>query len=101
MRLLTNHRVFARPSTIEEAVDFCRQVGDAPATVSLTSGARRWAIFLDLATSLGLRGNDIPDALLAATALDLRATLATFDRAFRRFPGLALVTPADPVEPRG
>lgn len=40
---------------------------------------------------LTLRANDIPDAFLAATAIDLGARLATFDQGFRRFPGLTVI----------
>jgi predicted nucleic acid-binding protein len=36
----------------------------------------------------------VPAALLAATALDLGARMVTFDRGFRRFPGLTVVVPS-------
>lgn len=92
-RLLTNHLVLRAPSTIDEALDFCGRVRDAPAAVVPLPSTRRWDRFTELAILLGLRGNDVLDALLAATALDLGATVATFDRGFRRFPGVSVRRP--------
>ena len=55
----------------------------------------RWQQFATLVDDLGLRANDVPDALLAATALSLGARLATFDRGFRRFAGLQVLEPSE------
>jgi predicted nucleic acid-binding protein len=41
-----------------------------------------------LCRELGLRGNLVPDAYLAALALEQRAELVTFDRGFGRYPRL-------------
>lgn len=41
----------------------------------------------------GARGNLVPDAFLAALAIEHRATLVTSDRGFARFPGLAWTPP--------
>ena len=57
--------------------------------------ARRWSLLERWVSTLDLRGNDLPDALLAATAQDLGARLATFDRGFRRFAGLPLIMLGD------
>ena len=97
VRLLTNHKVLATPLGPDDALDFCQVLREAPAYVPGRSGPQRWAHLDRLVRELGLRGNDVPDALLAATALDLNATLATFDRGFRRFPGLAVLVPAPSV----
>lgn len=94
MRLLTNHRVLARPLTGEQALSFCDAVRSAPAVLPLGTSATRWRVLSELVTDLGLRGNHMPDALLAAAAIDLRASLATFDRGFRRFPGLHVLEPS-------
>ncbi len=94
-RLITNHRVVRTPTTIDDAMEFCTRVRTAPAAITPAPGPRRWDRFADLTTTLGLRGNDVPDALLAATALDLGATIATFDRGFRRFPGVSVYRPGD------
>jgi len=95
VRLLTHHRVLRTPLTGDQALDLCRAVRDAPAVVLPAPSSRRWAVFERLVADLGLRANDVPDALLAATALDLGARVATFDRGFRRFPGLSVVVPGE------
>jgi len=93
VRLLSNHRVLATPLTGEQALEFADAVRAAPAAVAPVPSAGRWSLFEHLVHDLDLRGNDVPDALLAATALDLGARLATFDRGFRRFAGLAVLLP--------
>jgi hypothetical protein len=55
--------------------------------------ASHWSIFRDLVASHRLRGNDVPDAYLAAIALEAGATMATLDRGFARFAGLRLADP--------
>lgn len=54
------------------------------------AGLGRWR---QLTLDLGLRGNDLNDAFLAALALEHRLTLVTADQGFRRFPGLRVFTP--------
>lgn len=93
-RLLTNHRVLREPFGPDEALAVCEAVRSAPAAISPSPSTRRWATFSRLAHDLGLRANDIPDAFLAATAIDLGARLATFDQGFRRFPGLTVIVPS-------
>ncbi|MEF2276864.1 TA system VapC family ribonuclease toxin [Deinococcus sp. YIM 134068] len=55
------------------------------------AGLDRWR---QLVLSLGLCGNDLNDAYLAALALEHRLTLVTADAGFARFPGLRVFTPA-------
>jgi predicted nucleic acid-binding protein len=59
-------------------------------------GERHWGIFHDLVSQHGLRGNDIPDAYLAALALEQGATWVTTDRGFARYEGLRLLDPLRP-----
>ncbi|MHB8275600.1 MAG: PIN domain-containing protein [Dermatophilaceae bacterium] len=59
-------------------------------------GERHWGIFHDLVSAHGLRGNDIPDACLAALALEQGATWVTTDRGFARYQGLRLLDPLTP-----
>lgn len=93
IRLLTHHRVLRSPLTADAALDYCRAVRSGPAVLVPVPTSRRWSLFERLVAGLGLRAKDIPDALLAATALDLGAAVVTFDRAFRRFPDLSVVVP--------
>jgi toxin-antitoxin system PIN domain toxin len=93
-RLLTNHRVLREPFGPDDALAVCEAVRSAPAAITPASSARKWSVFSRLVHDLALRANDIPDAYLAATAINLGARLATFDQGFRRFPGLAVVVPS-------
>ena len=63
------------------------------AAVALAAGPRHWAVMRELVLGLGLRASDVPDAHLAALALERNAILATLDRGFARFPGLRLLDP--------
>ena len=47
-----------------------------------------WTVLAEFARTLSLSSRSVPDALLAASAITSRSTLATFDRGFSRYPGL-------------
>ncbi|MGL5852253.1 MAG: TA system VapC family ribonuclease toxin, partial [Phycicoccus sp.] len=93
VRITTHPRVFSTPSTPSDAVSFTASVIAAPATTVVSPGPEHWGVFATLVTRLKLRGNDVPDAYLAALATELGATLVTRDRGFRRFPGVRVVDP--------
>ena len=93
IRLVTNHRIYQEPSTPAEALSFCDALLDAPAAMRVRAGERHWGIFRGLVSRHGLRGNDIPDAYLAALALEQGATWVTNDRGFARYEGLRLLDP--------
>ena len=96
LRLVTNHRIYENPSTPEAALSFCDALVDAPAAMRVQPGERHWGIFHGLVLRHGLRGNDIPDAYLAALALEQGATYVTADRGFARYEGLRLLNPLAP-----
>lgn len=93
LRLVTNHRIFASPTPVETALEFCDAVREAPAAVIITPGSRHWAIFAGLCATTPARGNVVPDAYLAALAIENGATFATRDRGFARFAGVRLLDP--------
>ncbi len=70
-RVVTNHRIFRDPSTPSRAFDSCAAVRSAPAAVPITAGPRHWNIFAKLCRTVSARANVIPDAYLAALALEL------------------------------
>jgi len=93
IRLVTNHRIYADPSTPAEALSFCDALLDAPAAMRVRPGERHWQIFHGLVAQQGLRGNDVPNAYLAAMALEQGATWVTTDRGFAGYQGLRLLDP--------
>lgn len=88
LRIVTNHRVYREPTPAPLAMDFCRSVLTATSAVPVRPGRRHWSIFADQVLEAGARGNLVPDAYLAALAIEHGATFVTTDRGFARFPGL-------------
>jgi len=76
-----------------DAFEFLNALRRDPMSVRIEPGRSHGEILAELCQQLGLRGNDINDAYLAALALEYDAELVSADRDFRRFPGLSLVDP--------
>jgi toxin-antitoxin system PIN domain toxin len=95
LRVVTHHRVFSPPSKIELALEFVNEVRDQPNCVIIRPGPRHWDIFEYLCKKANLKGNLIPDAYLAAMAIESGCEWITTDRDFSRFPGLSWRTPFD------
>ena len=89
-RILTNPQIWPSPSDPEEVLQAIEDLLASPVVSLMEAPPRRWPIFTELVTGQQLRGNDIPDALLAASVLALGAALVTFDRGFTRFAALEL-----------
>ena len=87
MRLATNARVFVRPDTTDAVLAYLDVLREPPGQL-LRAGTAHWARFTELCRHLQLRGNLVPDAYLAALALEQGAELVTFDRGFGRYPRL-------------
>lgn len=88
LRIVTNHRVYREPTPVPVALSFCESVLSAPAAHPVRPSSRHWQIFTRLCADVGARGNLVPDAFLAALAIEHGATWVTTDRGFARFPGL-------------
>ena len=93
VRIVTHRRIFDEPTHPREALEFCEVVRSAPSALRLSPGERHWGIFAALCRDVGARGVVVPDAYLAALALEKSATWVTHDRGFARFPGLRWITP--------
>jgi uncharacterized protein len=93
LRVVTNHRVYHDPTAPLIALEFCQDVLSAPASVAVRPGPRHWGIFSSLCREVRARGTTVPDAYLAALAIEHGATWVTNDRGFARFPGLRWTTP--------
>lgn len=88
IRVVTHPRIFSPPSSREAALAFAHAVRSQPNAVPIQPGARHWEIFSGLCQASGARGNLIPDAFLAALAIESGSEWVTTDRDYSRFPGL-------------
>ncbi|MGE0600229.1 MAG: type II toxin-antitoxin system VapC family toxin [Dehalococcoidia bacterium] len=93
VRLATNVRWIQHPSPFDEVFGFCAQIRAAGGWVDLNPGPRHWEIFERLCRRADARGDLVPDAFLAALAIENDCELISFDRGLRRFPGLRLSLP--------
>ncbi len=96
LRVVTHPKVFSVPTPLEIAIAFTEQLRALPQTVILAPGPRHWDIFTRLCRAVEARGSLVPDAYLAALALEHGCELVTTDRDFSRFPGLRWSYPLDP-----
>ena len=83
LRLVTHPRVFAVPTPAADAVAFVDALLGASG-VRMLSVKDEWPRLRALCLAQHLSGNDLPDAWIAASVLQTRETLATFDRDFLR-----------------
>jgi toxin-antitoxin system PIN domain toxin len=88
VRIATHPRIFVQPSTADEALGFCDALLAAPTCAVLVPGRRHWGIFRNLCCQSGAKGNLVPDAYLAALAIEHGCEWVTTDRDFARFTGL-------------
>ena len=88
LRIVTHPRVFDPPSPIDHALDFAEVIRTQANTVMVAPGSRHWAIFARLCREAGVKGNLVPDAYLAALAIESGSEWITTDRDYSRFPGL-------------
>jgi toxin-antitoxin system PIN domain toxin len=88
LRIVTHPRIFDPPTPIEDALTFVETLRAQPNAVLLIPGARHWAIFTRLCRETRARGNLIPDAYLAALAIESGCEFISTDRDFSRFPAL-------------
>lgn len=95
IRIVTHPRIFREPTTTSIAVDFVERLLRSPAAQTMVPADRHLGIFSSYCRELALKGNDIPDAYLAALAVEQGATFVTGDRGFRRFRDLRVLRPGD------
>lgn len=88
LRLATSNRVFSRPLSIEQALEWIRDLAARPTVRILDPGKAHLGILGHLLLASGTGGNLTTDAHLAALCLENDAAVATGDRDFLRFPGL-------------
>jgi uncharacterized protein len=94
VRIVTNPKIFAPPAPAVQAMEFVEAIIAAPLSRWVSSSTATWTALRTLVDSdAGLRGNHVPDALLAATAIAHGARLATTDHGFARYKDLDWFNP--------
>jgi toxin-antitoxin system PIN domain toxin len=93
LRLTTHPAVFVRPLPVAQAADAVEGWLSAPPAVMVEPTRQHLPLLRGLLERAGTAGNLVGDAHLAALALELGATVVSFDRDFARFEGLAARRP--------
>jgi len=94
LAIVTHPRIFAPPSTIEQAIDQIDAWRESPTLVMIGEANDHWTILCEQLTVGHIRGPVVHDARIAALCVGngVREIL-TADRDFDRFPGLATRNP--------
>lgn len=90
LRLVTNPKIFVEPSHLDEAWAFVDVLKDLPNARFAEVDEMTFGIFKHLSLVHTVKGNEVPDILLAALAIRYDAVLVTADRGFSRFRELQL-----------
>lgn len=93
LRIVTHRRIFKTPTPLIDAIGFIETLRSTPQATTIKPGPRHWAIFTDLCLQARASGNLIPDAYLAAIAIESGSQFITTDRDFARFPGFTWSDP--------
>ena len=88
IRISTHRSVYVHPSTLSEALAFCRAVLAPSHCAIVQPGPRHWGIFVELCEKARAIGNLAQDAWFAALAIESGCEWITTDRDYARFPGL-------------
>jgi len=88
LRIVTHPKVFRDPSPLGDALAFADQLRLQPNRVAVAPGPRHWDLFVGLCGAASAKGNLVPDAYLAALALESGCEWITTDRDYARFEGL-------------
>ena len=87
--------IFLSPTPVEDAVAFVDALLEVRG-VRLASLGPEWPRLRQLCLDKQLKGNDLPDAWLAAATLHLGEHLVSFDRDFKRLIGRSQFTLLEP-----
>jgi hypothetical protein len=96
VRIVTNPRVFRRPSTLEEVFAFLGELRARPNARVIAPGPGHAEIFEDLCRRAQATGKLCADAQHVAVAVEHGCTLVSTDSDFDRFPGLRWRHPLRP-----
>ncbi len=93
IRITTDRRILAEPFTVEEATEIVTGWLELPMVEVVSPTSRHWVVLEQLLTRDQAPGLLVPDAHLAALAIEHGAVLCSTDRDFARFQGLRWINP--------
>lgn len=96
VRLVSNRRIFESPMSAKDAWRQVEAWLDCPAAWVPGPIEHHREILASLLPAIGSRSNLVPDAHLAAIAIEHGLTLCSTDADFSRFPGLRWENPLAP-----
>jgi toxin-antitoxin system PIN domain toxin len=85
VRIVTQPKLFAPPSTLAEAFEFLDGLVDRPNSVVIQPGAQAFHLFREICTHGRARGKLVSDAAHAALAIEHGCVWCTADTDFARF----------------
>lgn len=88
LRLASHPRVFPMPTPIGDSLDFATAVRAQPGHLPAEPGPRHLDCLQEACRRGEATADLVPDAVLAAVALEHGATVVSFDRDFARFDGI-------------
>lgn len=93
LRIATHSRIMARPLTAKAAAQIVDDWLTAPATWVPEPTSTTWVVLRRLLVDHAVTGNVVPDAQLAALAIQHGVPVASADSDFARFPEIVWVNP--------
>lgn len=88
LRIMTNRRIFAAPMSVAEAIRTIAEWYERPQITPVVPGSAHLSILSRILDESGTSGDLVPDAHIAALAIEFGAEVHTADRDFTRFPGV-------------
>lgn len=89
LRVTTNRRIFAAPTPLPDAFAFIEATCAQALYLSVEPGPRHLPLLRRLCAEADAAGDLIPDAVIAAIALEHSCAIITLDRDFARFAAVA------------
>lgn len=93
IRIGTNAKVLTTPLTIAEAFGYLEEWLAQPPSRIVEPSVQHAVVLRGLLEAVGIGGNSISDAHLAALAIEQNGTVCSCDADFARFPGLSWFNP--------
>ena len=93
LRLTTKRKLLAHPYSTGEAIAIVEDWFAAPTVEPIEPGPRYWSILRDLLIGESVVGDVVPDAHIAALAIESEATVCTADAGSNASPHLRVINP--------